>query len=65
MAWHELSKSWHDTTVEYCDVCGNLLIARFWSFTEPDRGKTLRCCDETCERLFHRLRRLEESAADP
>ena len=64
MAWHELKKNWHDTTVDYCDVCGNLLITRYWSFTEPDGGQPRRCCDETCERLFHRLRRLEESAAE-
>ena len=64
MAWHELNKNWHDTTVDYCDVCGNLLIARYWSFGEPDGGETRRCCDETCERLFYRLRRLEESAAE-
>ena len=64
MAWHELNKSWHDTTVDYCDVCGNLLIARYWSFIESGGGVTRRCCDETCERLFHRLRRLEESAAE-
>ena len=62
MAWHDLQKSWHDTTVDYCDVCGNLLIARYWSFTEPDGGELRRCCDESCERLFYRLRRLEESA---
>ena len=61
MAWHELDKSWHDTTVDYCDVCGNLLIARYWSFVEPAGDETRRCCDESCERLFHRLRRINES----
>lgn len=62
MTWHDLKKNWHDTTVDYCDVCGNLLIARYWSFTEPDGDGLRRCCDESCERVFHRLRRLEESA---
>ena len=61
MAWHELDKSWHDTTVDYCDVCGNLLIARYWSFVEPAGGEMRRCCDESCERLFYRLRRINES----
>lgn len=54
MAWRDLSKTWHDTTVDYCDVCGNLLIRRFWEF-EAD-GRLLRSCREDDERLYHLLR---------
>ena len=36
MAWLELRKTWHDTNVDYCDVCGNLLIRRDWVFEAPD-----------------------------
>jgi hypothetical protein len=54
VAWHNLNKVWHDTTVDYCDVCGNLLITRYWSFTD-EGGKELRCCDPSCERLHARL----------
>lgn len=54
MAWQELGKTWHDTNVEYCDVCGNLLIRRAWLFTAPD-GRTLRACREDDERLHATL----------
>jgi hypothetical protein len=54
MAWLELGKSWHDTNVEYCDVCGNLLIRRAWVFEAPD-GRTIRACRESDERLLARL----------
>ena len=64
MAWLALSKTWHDTNVEYCDVCGNLLIRRAWVFTARD-GRTLRACREDDERLHSRLRsfgpRVEEA----
>ena len=64
MAWIELNKTWHDTNVEYCDVCGNLLIERAWVFTAVD-GETLRACREDDERLYGTLRaygpRIEEA----
>jgi hypothetical protein len=57
MAWIELGKTWHDTNVEYCDVCGNLLIRRAWVFQSPD-GRTLRACRESDEGLHARLAEL-------
>jgi hypothetical protein len=51
MAWVSTEKTWHDTTVDYCDVCGNLVIRRAWEFTAPD-GRTLRACREDDERLL-------------
>lgn len=50
MGWIELDKAWHDTTVDYCDVCGNLLIRRAWTFQDA-AGATLRACREDDERL--------------
>lgn len=50
MTWVGIEKTWHDTNVDYCDVCGNLLIRRAWEFTAPD-GRTLRACREDDERL--------------
>jgi hypothetical protein len=55
MAWQELRKTWHDTSVDYCDVCGNLLIHRCWTFAAAD-GTRLRACREDDERLYQRLR---------
>jgi hypothetical protein len=55
MAWVSLDKTWHDTDVEYCDVCGNLLIRRAWEFGGVD-GTILRACREDDERLYHLLR---------
>ena len=63
MAWQELGKTWHDTNVEYCDVCGNLLIRRAWVFEAADGG-TLRTCRESDERLHARLAALEPAIED-
>ena len=57
MPWQEMNKSWHDTTVDYCDVCGNLLLRRCWAFAGED-GQTLRACREDDERLYRLLRRV-------
>ena len=55
MAWRELRKTWHDTTVDYCDVCGNLLIHACWEF-RGEQDVALRACREDDERLYHLLR---------
>jgi hypothetical protein len=64
VVWKQLDKTWHDTTVEYCDVCGNLLIKRYWSF-EDESGRETRCCSEVCEDLYSRLRSLDATAGTP
>lgn len=73
MPWHELVKPWHETAVDYCDVCGNLLIGRYWAFADRE-GRKFRACREDDERLwvrleFYRQRRVDQSAvartADP
>ena len=51
MAWLPLQKTWHDTDVDYCEVCGNLLIERAWTFDGRD-GKLVRACREDDERLY-------------
>jgi hypothetical protein len=56
MPWRELAKPWHDTTVEYCDVCGNLLIGKYWEFPAND-GSQMRACCQDDERLFALLAR--------
>ena len=53
MSWKELHKPWHDTSVDYCDVCGNLLIHNYWEFTA--QGEIMRACREDDERLWARL----------
>jgi hypothetical protein len=55
MAWVDIHKTWHDTNVDYCDVCGNLLIRRAWEFRGAD-DEPLRACREDDERLYHLLR---------
>ena len=55
MTWRRLDKTWHDTNVEYCDVCGNLLIQRAWVFQGVD-GVAMRACREDDERLYTVLR---------
>jgi hypothetical protein len=55
MAWRELTKTWHDTDVEYYDVCGDLLIQGLWVFDGGD-GQTVPACREDDERLYAKLR---------
>jgi hypothetical protein len=57
MSWESIEKPWNDVSVEYCDVCGNLLIKRYWHFTAGD-GRSLRACSEECEQLHERLQRV-------
>ncbi|RCG31825.1 hypothetical protein DQ384_09870 [Sphaerisporangium album] len=54
MSWQDLTKSWQDTSVDYCDVCGNLLIHTYWEFADGDA--TLRACRQEDEALWHRLK---------
>ena len=61
MAWVAMEKAWHDTTVDHCEVCGNLLIRRAWAFTAPD-GRTLRACREEDEQLYDLLGRYAPQA---
>lgn len=61
MSWIELHKPWHDTSVDYCDVCGNLLIHNYWKF--DSEGETLRACREDDERLWARLERFRRTYA--
>lgn len=56
MGWVAIDKTWHDTTVDHCDVCGNLIIRRAWAFTAPD-GRSLRACRPEDERLLAVLER--------
>jgi hypothetical protein len=52
--WEPIAKPWNDVSVDYCEVCGNLLIRRYWRFTTPS-GVELRACSEDCEQLYARL----------
>ena len=48
--WIESAKSWNDTSVVYCQVCGRLIPRRSWVF---DGGAgPLRACDPDCEDLY-------------
>ena len=62
MTWHALQKPWNDVSVEYCEVCGNLLVQRYWEFTGAE-GEVVRACSEDCEALAERLRRAREAKA--
>ncbi len=61
MPWIERTVSWHDLGVEYCDVTGQLLPKRYWSF-EVD-GRTLKAVEPRYEDLYLEYLR-EAPAAD-
>jgi hypothetical protein len=50
MAWIERVVAWHDLEVEYCEVTGQLLPRRYWSF-EVD-GRVLKAAHPRYERLY-------------
>ena len=50
MTWVERDVAWHDLGVEYCDVTGQLLPRRYWSFAVD--GRSLKAAHPRYERLY-------------
>ena len=50
MAWVDREVAWHDLAVEYCEVTGQLLPRRYWSFDVD--GRVLRAAHPRYERLY-------------
>lgn len=48
--WREPKRSWNDTNVAYCAVCGRLIPRRSWVF-EGGAGE-LAACSPACEDLY-------------
>jgi hypothetical protein len=48
--WVEIERTWHDTAVTHCALCGRLVPRRVWQ-VEID-GRTLPFCNEGCEALY-------------
>jgi hypothetical protein len=64
MPWVERNEPWHRIEVAYCDVTGQLLPRRYWSFEHE--GREIRAHDPHCEELFFAYvmpRRAREQAA--
>lgn len=52
MAWVEARRPWYRTEIEYCDVTGQLLPRRYWTFEHG--GRTLKARDPRAEELYRR-----------
>ncbi len=48
--WLDTARTWSDTNVSYCDVCGRLIPRRSWVF--DDGSKKLNACSPDCEDLY-------------
>lgn len=48
--WLEPTRSWNDTSVIHCEVCGRLIPRRMWMF-EGGAGE-LQACSPECEDLY-------------
>ena len=48
--WVEREEPWHRTDVEYCEVTGQLLPRRYWSFEHE--GREVKARDPHAEELF-------------
>jgi hypothetical protein len=62
MPWIERDVDWNDLSVEYCDVTGQLLPKRYWSF-EVD-GQEVRTVDPRYERLYLEYVRPRQASGD-
>jgi hypothetical protein len=49
-AWVELERSWTDTTVRNCPVCGKLITRRAWRFAAVEGA--LDVCEPSCQELY-------------
>jgi hypothetical protein len=50
MGWVDRDVAWHDLAVEYCDVTGQLLPKRYWSFEAE--GRVVRAAHPRYEKLY-------------
>ena len=50
MGWVDRDVAWHDLAVEYCDVTGQLLPRRYWSFEAE--GRVVRAAHPRYEKLY-------------
>lgn len=48
--WVEIERTWHDTALTNCALCGRLVPRRMWQ-VEID-GQALPFCNEECEGLY-------------
>jgi hypothetical protein len=48
--WVQIKRTWHDTTLTNCTVCGRLVPRRVWLVEFG--GRTLPFCNEECEELY-------------
>ena len=50
MPWIDRQEPWHRVSVDYCDVTGQLLPRRYWTFEHE--GTRYRVRDPRTEQLF-------------
>jgi hypothetical protein len=48
--WIEITRTWHDTAVTHCALCGRLVPRRVWQV--EIEGRALPFCNEECEGLY-------------
>lgn len=48
--WLEFDRTWHDTDIVNCSVCGRLIPRRAWVFTGAVGD--VRSCSPECEELY-------------
>jgi hypothetical protein len=63
VTWVERDVPWNELTVEYCDVTGQMLPRRYWSF-EVD-GREIRAADPRYEALYARLTGVQRDTTHP
>lgn len=64
MVWVDLIVPWHNTDVNYCDVTGNLIVGKYWEFTDKKDSAVYRVTDPSIEELHYKLTKFRAQYTD-
>ena len=64
MVWVDLIVPWHNTDVNYCDVTGNLIVGKYWEFTDKKDDAVYRVTDPSIEELHYKLTKFRAQDTD-
>ena len=64
MVWVDLIVPWHNTEVNYCDVTGNLIVGKYWEFTDKNDGGVYKVTDPSIEELYYKLKKFRAQYTD-
>jgi len=64
MVWVDLIVPWHNTAVSYCEVTGNLIVGKYWEFTDKNTKEVYKVTDQSIEDLHYKLKKFRAKYTD-